>query len=206
MLGEGVWVTHPYVNGLSVVLGVKHEGLRQRLLVEQLDELGALEGHLRELAAELVLDRLLHPAEPDPLRVVDEHPEQDQTQVVHVLDLFALGRGAIAVSGRQLAEHGLDRLQHLPVVHDEPSDLDRELDDVADLPEGARREEGQVPLHQLPSHAVAASRKGVLAVEEPGEVLPHRFLVGVVRGVDVHPTLEPGRLGDKEDGRLVPAL
>eukprot|EP00421_Protoceratium_reticulatum_P070082 CAMPEP_0168416062 /NCGR_PEP_ID=MMETSP0228-20121227/30552_1 /TAXON_ID=133427 /ORGANISM="Protoceratium reticulatum, Strain CCCM 535 (=CCMP 1889)" /LENGTH=255 /DNA_ID=CAMNT_0008429887 /DNA_START=147 /DNA_END=910 /DNA_ORIENTATION=+ len=203
MVRECLWVAQTHVDGLPVVLSVEHKGCSEGFLVEELDQLRTLEGHLGELAAELVLDHLLHAAEPDPLRVVDQHPEQDQAQVVHVLDLFALGPDPVAVGRGELAEHRLDGLEHLPVVHDEPPVLDRELHDVADLAQRVLRQEGEVALHQLPRHSVAASREGVLTVQELCQLLPHGLVIRVVGGVDVYPAFEPGRLRHEEDRRLI---
>mmetsp|Transcript_104115 Transcript_104115/g.294971 ORF Transcript_104115/g.294971 Transcript_104115/m.294971 type:complete len:205 (-) Transcript_104115:1614-2228(-) len=192
-----------YIYGLAIILGVEDEGGCKRLLAEQLDELGALEGHLRQFAAQLVLDHLLDAAQRDPLRVVDEHPEQDQAQVIHVLDFFAVGARSVAVCRRGLAKDGLDRLQHLPVVHDESSVLDGELDDVADFSERVACKEGEVALHQLPRHAVAAPGKGVLAIEELRQLLPQGLVVRVVRRVDIYPTFEPRWFAHQKNGNLV---
>ena len=57
--------------------------------------------------------------------------EEDHGEIIHVLDLLSFRVQEAVAVGRQLAEHGLDGLQHLAVVHDEPPVLDGQLDDVA---------------------------------------------------------------------------
>merc|ERR1712228_3776 len=56
MVREGLGVAQSDVDGLPVILRVEYEGVCKRLLSEKLDEFGALEGHLGELPAEVVLD------------------------------------------------------------------------------------------------------------------------------------------------------
>ena len=55
-----------------------------------LDKLSALEGHLRQLAGELMLDHLLQPTQAKSLRMVGKHAEKHTTQVVHVLNLLTV--------------------------------------------------------------------------------------------------------------------
>mmetsp|Transcript_64107 Transcript_64107/g.126144 ORF Transcript_64107/g.126144 Transcript_64107/m.126144 type:complete len:216 (+) Transcript_64107:389-1036(+) len=194
------------VDRFAIALGVQDERLHERLEVEELDKLRALECHLGELAGELMLDHLLHPAEADPIRVVRQHPEEHHAQVIHVPDLLAVSLIPVSAGGRRRrAEHGLDGLEHLAVVHDELPVLQGQLDHVADLAEGERLEERQLPLSELARHAITPPRERVVPVEEFGELLPDRLIVGVIGGVDVDPALEPSGLFlfDEEDRRLI---
>mmetsp|Transcript_87299 Transcript_87299/g.252102 ORF Transcript_87299/g.252102 Transcript_87299/m.252102 type:complete len:231 (-) Transcript_87299:718-1410(-) len=134
--------------------------------------------------------------------MANQHPEEDRAQVVHVLDVL-LRLAALAVAWRRLAQHGVDRLQHLAMVHDQPAMLDGQLHHVADLAQGEGLQERQFALGELTSHAIATSGKGVLSVEELRELLPNLLVVGIVRGVDVHPALEPLGLLHHEDRGLI---
>mmetsp|Transcript_87294 Transcript_87294/g.252071 ORF Transcript_87294/g.252071 Transcript_87294/m.252071 type:complete len:223 (-) Transcript_87294:36-704(-) len=121
-----------------------------------------------------------------------QQPEERNAQVVHILDILALRVPAL-VAGSMVAQHGLDRLQHLAVVHNEPAVLHRELHHVADLAQRATTKEVQVPRKELLRASITAARHAHHLLPETFQVclkcLPHRLRIGVQGAVhvDEHP-------------------